>query len=150
MFTWHDNSQMHRRDKYSQHSSIILPVWPNGWVFVYQLNSCGFGSRCTHLNFRYRACFEQGILDIQANIECGFNLCTWHDNKVQSIGFVIVKQIFLLPKRKQSVIIIASQVAEELMNYEPSKLENVSKISKLYRIISWCLVHLQKWNFCQH
>ena len=23
-------SQMHRTDKYSQHSSIIWPVWPNG------------------------------------------------------------------------------------------------------------------------
>ena len=28
------NSQMHRKDKYSEHSSIIWPVWPNGWVFV--------------------------------------------------------------------------------------------------------------------
>ena len=25
----------HRTDKYSEHSSIIWPVWPNGWVFVY-------------------------------------------------------------------------------------------------------------------
>ena len=22
---------------------------------------CGFGSRCIHLNFRYRTCFEQGV-----------------------------------------------------------------------------------------
>ena len=27
-------SQMHRTDKYSEHSSIIWPVWLNGWVFV--------------------------------------------------------------------------------------------------------------------
>ena len=27
-------SQMHRTDKYSEHSSIIWPVRPNGWVFV--------------------------------------------------------------------------------------------------------------------
>ena len=25
-------------------------------------------------NFRYRACFEQEVLDIQATIECGFTL----------------------------------------------------------------------------
>ena len=31
------------------------------WVFVYELSGCGFESRCSHLNFRYRACFEQGI-----------------------------------------------------------------------------------------
>ena len=27
-------SQMHHTDKYSEHSLIIRPVWPNGWVFV--------------------------------------------------------------------------------------------------------------------
>ena len=30
-------SQMHRTDMYSQHSSIIWPVWLNGWVFFYEL-----------------------------------------------------------------------------------------------------------------
>ena len=54
-------SQMHRTDKYSQHSSIIWPVWLNGWVFVYELSGCGFKPRCCHLNFRYGACFEQGV-----------------------------------------------------------------------------------------
>ena len=24
------------------------PVWPNGWVFVYELTPCGFQSRCCH------------------------------------------------------------------------------------------------------
>ena len=37
-------SQMHRTDKYSQRSSIIWPVWLNGWVFVYELSSYGFES----------------------------------------------------------------------------------------------------------
>ena len=37
-------SQMHRTDKNSQHSSIIWPVWLNGWVFVYELNDWGFES----------------------------------------------------------------------------------------------------------
>ena len=41
-------SQMHRIDKYSQHSSIIWPVWLNGRVFVYELSVCGLESRCTH------------------------------------------------------------------------------------------------------
>ena len=44
-------SQMHRTDKFSQHSSIIWPVWLNGWVFVYELSGCEFESRCSHLNF---------------------------------------------------------------------------------------------------
>ena len=37
------------------------PVWLNGWVFVYELSACGFESHCCHLNFRYGACFEQGV-----------------------------------------------------------------------------------------
>ena len=42
---------MHRADKYSQHSSIIWPVWLNGWVFVYELSGCGFNSSCSHSIF---------------------------------------------------------------------------------------------------
>ena len=40
---------MHRTDKYSQHSSIIRPVWLNDSVFVYELSGCGFESSCSHL-----------------------------------------------------------------------------------------------------
>ena len=67
-------SQMQRTDKYSQQSSIIWPVWHNSWVFVYELGGCGFGTGWSKLKLRYRACFEQGVLDIQGNIECGITL----------------------------------------------------------------------------
>ena len=40
-------SQMHRTDKYSKRSSIIWPVWLNGWVFDYGLSGCGFESSCS-------------------------------------------------------------------------------------------------------
>ena len=30
-------------------------------AFVYELCGCGFQSHCSHLNFRYRACFEQVV-----------------------------------------------------------------------------------------
>ena len=74
---------MHRTDKYSQHSSIIWPVWLNGWVFVYELSGCGFESRCSHLIFRYGACFEQGVPWHSGN--CGVwihsQTRTWHDKK---------------------------------------------------------------------
>ena len=43
-------SQMHRTDKYSQRSSIFLPVWLNAWVFVYELSGCGFQSSCSQDN----------------------------------------------------------------------------------------------------
>ena len=67
---------MHRTDKYSQHSSIIRPVWLNGWVFVYKLSGCGVESSCSHLNFKFRACFEQGVSwhSGKAIIKCGFTV----------------------------------------------------------------------------
>ena len=63
-------SQMHRTDKYWQHSSIIWPVWLNGWLFVYQLSGCGFESRCCHLNvcnITSRKCFSPKI---PSNVFC--------------------------------------------------------------------------------
>ena len=58
-------SQMYHTDKYSRHSSIIWPVWLNGWVFVYELNACGFESRCCHLSFRYAPVSSKEFFDIQ-------------------------------------------------------------------------------------
>ena len=46
------------------------PVLLNSWVFVYELSGRRFESRCSHLNFRYAACFEQGV--------------PWHSGKLQS------------------------------------------------------------------
>ena len=44
------HSQMHHTDKYSQHTSIICrPVWPSGWMFVYDLNVCRSKSCCSYL-----------------------------------------------------------------------------------------------------
>ena len=65
---------MDRTDNYSQHRSIIWPVWLNGCVFVYELSGCGFESSCIHLHFRFRACFEQGAPWHSDTIECGSTL----------------------------------------------------------------------------
>ena len=54
--------QMHHTNKYSQQSSIIWPVWLNGWVFVYELGGRGFQSRCNHLNFQYCVRFKLAVL----------------------------------------------------------------------------------------
>ena len=67
-------TQIQYTHKDLQHSSIIWPVWLNGWVFFYVLSGCGFESSCSHLNLRFRNCFQQGVLCIQVTIECGFNL----------------------------------------------------------------------------
>ena len=72
---------MHRTDNYSQQSSIIWPAWPNGWVFIYEQSGCGFESRCSHLNFRFCACFKQGVLWHSGNYRLWIHseMRTWHD-----------------------------------------------------------------------
>ena len=43
-------SKIHLTDKYSQHSSIIWPVWLNGRVFSYELSGFGFESSCSRVS----------------------------------------------------------------------------------------------------
>ena len=86
-------SQMHRTDKYSQHSSIIWPAWLNGWVFVYELSGCGFESSCSHFTLRFRACFEQGVPWHSGNYRMWIQseTRTWHDKNIQSIGLMLLE-----------------------------------------------------------
>ena len=45
-------------------------------MFVYEVSACGFESRCSHLNFRFCACFEERVPWYSGNTtaECGFTL----------------------------------------------------------------------------
>ena len=55
-------------------------------VFIYELSCCRFKSCCSHLNFRYCACFEQGVPWHSGKygvwIHC--EMRTWHDKNIQS------------------------------------------------------------------
>ena len=42
-----------------QHSSIIWPVWLNGWVFIYELSGCGLDCSCSHLLLHAPLSFKQ-------------------------------------------------------------------------------------------
>ena len=59
------------------HKGTLNFCWLNGWVFVYEL-SCGFKSSCSHLNFRYRTCFEQEV-----SCKCVWNMIKTHSHVVQ-------------------------------------------------------------------
>ena len=67
-----------------------------GWVFVYELSGCGFESRCSHLNFRFRARSEQGVPWHSGNYRVWIrsDTRTWHDNNIKS--FSVKLQIFYL------------------------------------------------------
>ena len=84
---------MHRTDKYSQRRWIIWPVWLNGWVFIYELSGSGFESRWSHLNFRFRGCFQQGVPWHSGNCAVWIHseMRAWHDNNIQSLASLLRK-----------------------------------------------------------
>ena len=54
-------------------------------MFVYEPSGCGFESSCSHLNFRFRACFEQGVPWHSGNYRVWIHSETgmWHDKNIQ-------------------------------------------------------------------
>ena len=78
-------SQMHRTDKYSEHSSVIWSIWPNGWGSVYELSGSGFESSSRHLHFRFCICFEQEVPWQSGNYRVWINseTRTSHDRNIQ-------------------------------------------------------------------
>ena len=87
--TWHNENiqSMHSTDKHSQHSSLIWPVWLNGWVFSYELRGCEFESSCSHLNFKFHTFFKQGVPWHSGNYRVWIHseTCMWHDKNIQSM-----------------------------------------------------------------
>ena len=87
-----NGTRMQRTDKYSQHNSIIWLVWLNGWVLVYELSRCKFESGCCHLNFRYHACFEQGVpwhSEIY-RVRNHSEIRTWHDKNIRTSEYITI------------------------------------------------------------
>ena len=70
----------------------------NGWVFVYELSGCRFESSCSHLNLRFRACFEQRVPWHSGNYSVWIHsdTRTRHDKNIQSISHLLFITIGLL------------------------------------------------------
>ena len=62
-----------------------LAFWLNSWVFVYEPSGCGFEFSCRHVNFWFRACFEQRVLWHSGNYRVWIHseTRTWHDKNIQ-------------------------------------------------------------------
>ena len=73
---------------------LSICFWPNGWVLLYQLSGSGFESSCSHLNFRFCACFEQGVPWHSGNFRVWIHseTRTWHDKNIQSKHFIFLKK----------------------------------------------------------
>ena len=63
----------------------VCRVWQHGWVFVYELSGCGLESSCSDLNFRHRACLEQGFASHAGNYRVLIHSekRTCHDKNIQ-------------------------------------------------------------------
>ena len=67
-------------------------VGVSDWIYtlqlleLYELSGCRFKSHCCHLNFRYRACFEEEVPWYSGNcsVQIQSETRTWHDNNIQS------------------------------------------------------------------
>ena len=68
-------------------------VWPNGWVFVYKLSESKFKSSCSHLNFKFRACFEQGVPSHSGNyrVRIQSETRTCHDKNIHWLSIILFK-----------------------------------------------------------
>ena len=77
--------KMLQKSKFKQLQLDSNPVWPNGWVFIYELSGYGFESSCSHLNFRFCACFKQGVPWHPGNYRVWRHseMRTWHDKNIQ-------------------------------------------------------------------
>ena len=82
-------------------------------MFVYELSRCGVESSCSHCgvesNFRFRACFEQGVPWHSDNYRVWIQseTCRWHGKNIQSEKFWISSLFwYLQPIRLHDSFII--------------------------------------------
>ena len=89
-------------------SSKTNTVWPNGWVFVYELSGPGFEFSCSHLNF------SKEFLDIQATIECGFTL-----KVIVPFSWVEIWLVNIVRKGKHNMLqITETNILERFKKYQ--------------------------------
>ena len=73
------------------HNHLVhKPVWLKGWVFVYDLSGCGSESSCSHLNFKFRTCFEKGFPSHSDNYRVWIpsETCRWHDKNISQLTYL--------------------------------------------------------------
>ena len=90
-------SQIHRTDKYSQHSSIIWPVWRNGWVCLrtmwfwvrvplqsLKINNILYSKKKSCANFS---------LNFNSNASCYFEVLTSYSQNYLTIGLQLAYNV---------------------------------------------------------
>ena len=154
---------MHLTDKYSQHSSIIGPVWLNVWVLFYELSGFEFEwdpvavtwtSDIVHV-------LNKEFFDIEVTIECRFIL-----KRVRGMKIAYIQMHYSDKYSQRSSIIWPVWLNSWVLVYEPSGNEfefrccqyflslgasfllQVSDISAIKR---FCILQISQihWSFLQ-
>ena len=89
--TWQEhtvkcNIQISIHNTAQSFGKTVRSVWLNGWVFIYEISGCGLKSCCSHSNFRFHACFEQGVCWHSGNYRVWIHSETgmWYDKNIYS------------------------------------------------------------------
>ena len=88
-----------------RYSNPPCPVWLNGWMFVYELSSCWFESRCYHLKFSYGTSIEQEIAWYSGNyrVKIHSEMRLWHDSNIQSVK----QTLFKVPIKDNHIVLVS-------------------------------------------
>ena len=84
ILTWHDKniqSNAPYREVLTTQLNYLASLAK--WLSVRFRISCGFESSCSHLNFRFCACFEQGVLWHSYNYRVWNAYVTWKEHTVR-------------------------------------------------------------------
>ena len=73
-------------------------------MFVYKLSGCGLESRCSHITFKYRACFKQEVPWHSNNyrVKIHSKMRMWHDKNIHSIVKLFFAKFYVISISQQS------------------------------------------------
>ena len=107
-------------------------------VFVWKFSGCGFESCCSHLSFRYHACFEQEVPG-QASIACRFILKRVCDT-TRTYGTMLTLFFKCQCLQKPSLVgyeIIRSNLCKNLKVGLLLGLKQIYSFNKLWCLLVW-------------
>ena len=100
---------------------------------TYKLSGSGFESSCSHLNFRFRACFEQGVPWHSGNYRVWIysETRTWYDKNSSQLGKGFGQNI----RKKRLNTLILSGLNQELDH--PMKCSCIIFLFSPYKLKTW-------------
>ena len=123
-------------------SSVFL-TGLNGWPFVYEISGCGIDSCCSYLNFKYRACFEQGAPWYSTNYRVYIHSKTWmwHDNKnTQLKNFLPLYTLLLIYSKVKASQILHGETTQVGPSKNWIKAISINQIRKTFLVFHIYLV----------